>query len=384
MSRPEPAPLRTRRLNERQRLAWLRLIRSENVGPVTFRNLLNHAGSSEVALEMLPELSRRGGKRRIQVCSQEEAEAEIDQLSRIGGRLHALGERGYPPLLRHLDGAPPLVSAIGSEDRLSKPAMVALVGARNASLAGQKIAGELARDLGAAGQVIVSGLARGIDTAAHKAALDNGTVAVVAGGVDVIYPTENRDLYHAIATRDGAILSEMPLGWKPRARDFPRRNRLISGLSRATVLIEAARGSGSLHTARFAADQGREVLVVPGSPLDPRSEGGNRLIRDGATLVANARDVLESLGPVREYPPDSPLIDIAEPGPETRSPPREIDSTDRGRVTSALGGAPVEVDELIRFTGLDARIVHVVLLELELAGRLERHLGQKVTLIDAR
>lgn len=374
---------RGRALSDRQRLAWLRLIRSENVGPVTFRELINHTGSAEAALAALPELSRRGGKRTIRIASQDEAEREVEALSRIGGRLRALGEHGYPPLLRHVDGAPPLISVLGSDDRLAESATIAMVGARNASLAGQKIASEIAGYLSAAGYTIISGLARGIDAAAHRAALAGGTAAVLAGGIDIIYPPENRDLYHDIAAR-GAIVSEMPFGWKPRARDFPRRNRLISGMALATVLIEAARGSGSLHTARFAAEQNREVFVVPGSPLDPRSEGGNRLIRDGATLVTSGADVLESLGP-RRIADDIPGLDIEEPDADGRRiAPPDVGDSDRSRVLSALGPAPVEVDELIRYTGLSARIVHVILLELELAGRLERHRGQRISLIDGR
>ncbi|WP_425086948.1 DNA-processing protein DprA [Stappia sp.] len=380
-SRSEPA--RTRVLTDRQRLAWLRLIRSENVGPVTFRALINHAGSAEAALEALPDLSRRGGKRTIRVASQTDAEDEIEALDRLGGRLRALGEYGYPPLLRYVDGAPPLISVRGSDDCLAEEATIAMVGARNASLAGLKIAGEIAADLGAAGYTVVSGLARGIDAAAHRAALGSGTIAVMAGGIDVIYPSENRDLHWSILENNGAVISEMPLGWKPRSRDFPRRNRLISGVSLATVLIEAARGSGSLHTARFAADQNRDVLAVPGSPLDPRSEGGNRLIRDGATLVTSARDILESLGPRRPFP-DLPPIEIEEPGQDTDPLRVQVADSDRGRVLSALGGAPVEIDELIRHTQLEARVIHVILLELELAGRLERHPGQKVSLIDGR
>lgn len=374
---------RGRALSERQRLAWLRLIRSENVGPVTFRELINHTGSAEAALAALPELSRRGGKRAIRIASEGEAMHEVEALARIGGRFRALGEHGYPPLLRHVDGAPPLISVLGSDDRLADGATIAMVGARNASLAGQKIASEIAGYLSAAGYTIISGLARGIDAAAHRAALAGGTAAVLAGGIDIIYPPENRDLYHDIAAR-GAIVSEMPFGWKPRARDFPRRNRLISGMALATVLIEAARGSGSLHTARFAAEQNREVFVVPGSPLDPRSEGGNRLIRDGATLVANGADVLESLGP-RRIADDIPGLDIEEPDADGRRiAPPDVGDSDRSRVLSALGPAPVEVDELIRYTGLSARIVHVILLELELAGRLERHRGQRISLIDGR
>lgn len=377
-----------RELTDRQRVAWLRLIRSENVGPATFRELLNHTGSAEAALAALPDLSARGGKRRIRIASEAEAEAEdeIAGLARIGGRLRALGENGYPPLLRRIDGAPPLISVIGADDCLARPRTVAIVGARNASLAGQKIAAEMARDLARAGYLIVSGLARGIDAAAHRASLAEGTVAVLAGGVDVVYPPENRDLYREIAARGGAVVSEMPLGWQPRARDFPRRNRLISGIALGTVLIEAARGSGSLHTARFAAEQSREVFAVPGSPLDPRSEGCNRLIRDGATLVTGAADVLEGLRHADPRDQGELPFDLGDPGRDDPPAPSplEVDDSARGRVAAALGTAPVEIDEIIRYTGLDARIVHVVLLELELAGRVERHRGQKISLIDAR
>ncbi|WP_029057499.1 DNA-processing protein DprA [Stappia stellulata] len=383
MSADRSEPARTRVLTDRQRLAWLRLIRSENVGPVTFRALINHAGSAEAALEALPDLSRRGGKRTIRVFSQADAEDEVEALERLGGRLRALGEYGYPPLLRYVDGAPPLISVRGSDDRLAEEATIAMVGARNASLAGLKLAGEIASGLGEAGYTVVSGLARGIDAAAHRAALASGTIAVMAGGVDVIYPGENRDLHRSILDKGGAVVSEMALGWKPRSRDFPRRNRLISGVSLATVLIEAARASGSLHTARFAAEQNREVLAVPGSPLDPRSEGGNRLIRDGATLITSAQDILDSLGPRRPFP-EPPSIEVEEPGRENKTLPLQVADTDRGKVLSALGGAPVEIDELIRHMQLKARVVHVILLELELAGRLERHPGQKVSLIDGR
>ncbi|MBM18915.1 MAG: DNA-protecting protein DprA [Stappia sp.] len=376
----------SRELTDRQRVAWLRLIRSENVGPVTFRELLNHAGSAERALELLPSLSARGGKRTIRVTPEHEARAEIEALESVGGRFRALGEEGYPPQLRRLDGAPPLVSVIGANACLASHATVAIVGARNASLAGQKIATEMAGELGRAGYTVVSGLARGIDTAAHRASLETGTIAVVAGGVDIIYPHENRDLYRAIIERGGAILSEMPFGWKPRGRDFPRRNRIISGISLGTVLVEAARASGSLHTARFAAEQNREVFAVPGSPLDPRSEGGNRLIRDGATLVTSAGDVLEGLSHVDPRGQGEFSFDMEEPERETRPVPSplEVDDSARTRVLTALGAAPVELDELIRYTGLEPRAVHVIVLELELAGRVERHRGQKISLIDAR
>nr|WP_155140384.1 DNA-processing protein DprA [Roseibium sp. RKSG952] len=362
-----------------QRLDWLRLIRSENVGPQTFRDLINHFGSAGTALEALPDLSARGGKQRIKICPLPEAEAELEAHERIGARLVALGERDYPPHLRHADGPPPLLSVLGGEV-LRHPKTVAIVGARNASLSGRKLSAQISRDLGQAGFAVVSGLARGIDAAAHEAALAGGTVAAFAGGIDVLYPPEHDRLLADIVKMDGNAISEMPLGWKPRGRDFPRRNRLISGMALGVVIIEAAKGSGSLHTARFALEQNRDIFAIPGSPLDPRSEGANSLIRQGATLVRSADDVLESLAGRIE--PELPF-DRSFDAPETDPVPGPSEPTDTAReaIVSALGPAPVELDELIRFSGEPARIVHVILLELELAGRLERHRGQKVSLL---
>jgi len=372
-----PAQYKPLRLSEAQRLAWLRLIRSENIGPATFFDLLDHTGSAERALEFLPELSRRGGKKSYRLCTIEDAEAELTAHRRRGARLVALGEADYPPHLRHIDGPPPLLSVLGGPI-LANGRMLGIVGARNASLSGRKLAGMFARDLGAEQFVIASGLARGIDAAAHEAALQTGTVAVFAGGIDILYPPEHDRLLAAILDTGGAVISEMPFGWKPRGRDFPRRNRLISGVSLGIVVIEAARASGSLHTARFALEQNREVFAVPGSPLDPRSEGANGLIRQGATLVTSAGDVLESLAGRIE--PSLPLQQrLLE---EDRSPPSapvEPDDGLRRKVLSALGPAPVDLDELIRFTGEEARAVHVILLELELAGKLERHPGNKIS-----
>ncbi|ADZ70273.1 DNA-processing protein DprA [Polymorphum gilvum] len=375
-----PEPAKTPRLSEAQRLAWLRLIRSENVGPSTFRALVNHFGSAERALDALPALSRRGGKPSIRVCPLHEAENEMRAHERAGSRLVALGETGYPPHLRHVDGPPPLLSVNGSDATLASPKTLAVVGARNASLSGRKIAATLARDLSGDGFVIVSGLARGIDAAAHEAALAGGTIAVFAGGIDILYPPEHDGLLARILDAGGSAISEMPFGWKPRGRDFPRRNRLISGLSLGVLVIEAARASGSLHTARFALEQNRDIFAVPGSPLDPRSEGANRLIQQGAMLITCARDVIQSLAGRIE--PVLPFEgEISEP--DQSAPPEPIEPTDslRDRIVSALGPTPVEIDELIRFTGLPARTVHVVLLELELAGRLERHRGQQVSLV---
>jgi DNA processing protein len=374
-----PAHDKTLRLSEAQRLAWLRLIRSENVGPTTFRDLLNHTGSAEKALERLPELSRRGGKKSYRLCTQDDAEAELEAHVRSGARLVALGEPEYPPHLRHIDGPPPLLSVKGGTVT-ARPKTLAIVGARNSSLSGRKLAATFARDLGSADFVIASGLARGIDAAAHEAALSTGTVAVFAGGIDVLYPSDHDRLLVAIFQTGGAVISEMPFGWKPRGRDFPRRNRLISGVSLGVIVIEAARKSGSLHTARFALEQNRDIFAVPGSPLDPRSDGANSLIRQGAALVTNAKDVLEDLGgrikPVLPFDQD-----LNEPDKDLFSAAREPDESLRTRIISALGPTPVDLDELIRFADVPPRMVHIILLELELAGRLERHRGNKITLL---
>ncbi len=366
------------RLSDEQRLDWLRLIRSENVGPVTFRELINHFGSAQDALEALPELSRRGGKGAINVCARADAEREMEEIESGGARLIALGEQDYPPNLRYVDGPPPLLTILSNSKILRKPQTIAIVGARNCSLAGQKLTTSFARDFGAADYSVVSGLARGIDTAAHKASIDTGTIAVMAGGVNIIYPPENASLRSAILDGGGAVITEMPLGWRPRARDFPRRNRLISGVSQGVLLVEAARASGSLHTARFALEQNRDVFVIPGSPLDPRSEGGNRLIQQGAALVNCAKDVLSGL---KEFQQPSLNYISANEADANHFPPKEIDDSDRHKILTALSATPSEIDDLIRFTGLPARNVQVILLELELAGRLERHAGHKVALL---
>lgn len=380
---PQPGPGRPvgngRVLSDRQRLAWLRLARSEYVGPATFRELLNHFGSAETALSALPDMARRGGAAgRIRICTKEEAEGELSRIDGFGARLAALGEPDYPPLLRHIDGAPPLVTLRGSAaGRNAKT--VAIVGARNCSIAGAKLAAALAADLGAAGYLVISGLARGIDAAAHRAALDTGTLAVFAGGIDRIYPTENEDLARRILAADGVHFTDMPFGWNARARDFPRRNRLISGMAQGVVVVEAARRSGSLHTARFALDQGRDVLAVPGFPLDPRSEGSNALIRDGAVLVREAGDVIAALETAAPLPAAPQLVEEDEPEHDFAAP--EIEPDARQAVIQALGPVPVGVDELIRHTGLPTSTIQVILLELELAGRLERHPPNQISLI---
>ena len=283
------------RLSEEQRIDWLRLIRSDNIGPRTFRDLVNYYGGARGALNALPTLARRGGASGTRICSRANAEAELKACRARGIELIALGEPDYPARLTMIDDAPPLLGVRGQLAILAR-SLIAIVGSRNASAAGVKFAERLARDLGEAGYGTVSGLARGIDAAAHRASLATGTIAVLAGGHERIYPAEHVDLLDRIVV-DGAAVSEMPLAWEPRARDFPRRNRLISGLSVGVVIVEAARRSGSLITARLAGEQGREVFAVPGSPLDPRAEGTNGLLKQGAILVTEAADVISAIEP---------------------------------------------------------------------------------------
>jgi DNA processing protein len=362
-------------LSEAERVDRLRLIRSDNVGPRTFRSLLVHCGSARAALARLPELARRGGATHSRIASEDEARAELAASQRLGVSLLAPGEAGYPPRLMTLDDAPPLLGVRGGIETAMRP-MIAIVGSRNASAAGLKFAGRLAHDLAEAGFVIVSGLARGIDQAAHRASLVHGTVAVLAGGHDRIYPPEHEDLLGGIIEAKGAAISEMPLGHAPRARDFPRRNRLISGSALGVVIVEAAHRSGSLITARMAAEQGREVFAVPGSPLDPRAAGTNDLIKQGATLVTDASDIVEALAPILERPL-APGLREADHDPPASDP----QSGDRDRIVGLLGPAPVSIDDLIRMAGISPSIVRTVLLELELAGRLERHGGGMVSLV---
>lgn len=356
-------------------LARLRLIRSENVGPVTFRQLLARFGTARAALDALPDLARRGGRASLRIATLAEAEREWAAVEKAGARLLVWGVAPYPRLLADIEDAPPVLAVRGHVALLDRPA-VALVGARNASAAGQRFAARLAAELAEAGQVVVSGLARGIDAAAHAAALDGGTIGVVAGGVDVIYPPENADLHRALYER-GLVVAEQPLGTEPQARHFPRRNRVIAGLAQGTVVIEAAPRSGSLITARIAAEQGREVMAVPGSPLDPRAQGCNALIREGATLVQSAADILEALSPLA--PRASAPADLFSHRPAAAPPP---DPTDRDRraLHDLLGPTPTPVDDLIRLSALPPAVVQLLLLELELAGALTRHAGGKVAL----
>jgi DNA processing protein len=382
--------LAARELDPQERLDWLRLARTETVGPVTFYALLRRFGSARAALDALPCLSRP-----IVALSLRDAEAEIAALDRLGARLVCWGEPDYPASLAAVEDGPPILTVLGDPGLLRAP-IVAVVGARNASANGRRIAGELAAGLGAAGIVVVSGMARGIDAAAHLGALDSGSIAVVAGGADVVYPPENRGLYDALAAR-GAVVAELPLGTEPQARHFPRRNRIISGMARGVVVVEAAAKSGSLITARFALEQGREVFAVPGSPLDPRSRGCNDLLRNGATLTETAADILAQLGPFlesemppprpreRDLQPRLPLAGAAPDGPGTlqippRIPPQIPEDAALELLVEKLSPTPVAVDELVRQCHLSAASIATLLLELELAGRIERHPGNLVSL----
>ena len=354
-------------LSDEERLNWLRLSKSENVGPSTFKTLLNRYHSATEALRALPELTRKGGLGRPpRIYARERAEQDLENAARIGARFIAMADPEYPPLLRETDTVPPIICARGALALLGRSG-VAVVGARNASAIARKFSRQLAREIGGEGHVIVSGLARGIDTAAHEAALDTGTIAVVAGGVDVIYPPENEALHAAIAER-GVIVSEQMPGTEPKADYFPRRNRIISGIARALIVVEAAVRSGSLITARFAAEQGREVFAVPGSPLDPRCEGTNRLIRDGATLLTSARDVIDVL----TNEPRPRQMSFLEPDPPPLIP-RETDEADARRLLELLSPTPIDIDDLLRESGLDASVLSALLMELALAGAITRH-----------
>lgn len=355
------------------RIARLRLIRSNNIGPVTYCQLLARFGSAGAALAAIPDLARHGGGRPPRIATQGEVEREIETVTRLRARYLFLGEEGYPPLLAEMESAPPALVVKGETALLEKQA-VAIVGARNASAAACRFARGLAQALGEAGLLVVSGLARGIDSAAHDGALATGTAGVIAGGIDVVYPPENADRQRAVAEQ-GLLIAEMPPGTEPRARHFPYRNRIIAGLATGTVVIEAAPKSGSLITARLAADCGREVMAVPGSPLDPRAQGCNLLIREGATLIQGADDVLEAIRPSAiPAPRRSP------PVRETAPPAFDAGDADRAALAGLLSPTPVAVDELIRQSGLAPALVPTILLELELAGRLERHAGGKVSL----
>lgn len=368
-----------RDLTSTEKLDWLRLIRSENVGPITFYRLLERFGSASAALRALPEMARRGGRSKdIVICPTATVEREMEALAKLGGIFIARSEPAYPPLLAHIDDAPPLISVLGNA-RLLQNKAIGIVGARNASYNGIRFTRKLAGDLGSRGLLVVSGLARGIDAGAHEGSLATGTAAVVAGGVDVIYPHENADLYARIAER-GVLVSECAPGETPTTRHFPRRNRLISGISYGVVVIEAARRSGSLITAGTALEQNREVFAVPGSPMDPRVGGANDLIRQGAVLTESAEDVLRVLDDLFHSPLAERKAPVFEAPPPFVPGDGELNSA-RLRIEQSLGPDPVTVDEIIRNCQMSTAVVSMVLLELELAGRLERHVGNQVSLV---
>lgn len=384
VAEPIPAPLaETGTLPAAERIARLRLARSENVGPRTYAHLMRRFGDARRALEALPTLAAAGGRAGYVPCAEAEVAAELAAGEAAGARLVILGEADYPPLLAAIDQPPAALWVIGEPAVLHRPA-VAIVGARNASALGLRAARNLARGLGAAGHVVVSGLARGIDTAAHEAALATGTIAVMAGGIDRIYPPENAALAARIAA-EGALVSECPMGMEPTARHFPRRNRLVSGLARGVLVIEAAVRSGSLITARCALEQGREAMACPGGPEDPRAGGSNQLIREGAALIRSVDDVLEALAAPR-------TLELAEPGRaflfdedffdgELDAP--DFEDFEEGEAALAEGGAlaeqimrllgthPVDLDELARLCGATPSEISLAVLELDLAGRVE-------------
>ncbi len=358
---------------EQEQLDWLRLIRSRRVGPATFQRLLEEFGSVGEALHHLPQVARAAGVKDYAVCPEKDAAQEFKQALKQGFVPLFLGQSPYPALLTRTGDAPPFLWAKGDAALANRPT-VALVGARNASSLGVRTARQFARDLGAAGITVVSGLARGIDAAAHQAALDSGTVAVQAGGIDIAYPKENADLFDALG-KQGLRLSEQPLGLTPQARHFPQRNRIIAGLSLGVVVIEGAARSGSLITARDASDLGREVMAVPGNPLDGRAGGCNILIRDGATLVRSGADVIEAIAHLLDRPAPAAVAPLSEPARFAGDPDQVT-----ARILALLGPSGVAEDALIRDCGYPAGAVTKQILELELDGRIARTPGGMLAL----
>jgi len=353
--------------------SWLQLARCENVGPITFHQLLKRYGTPEEALKALPELAAQGGlKRSLRLVSRAEIERELASLAQFGAQLITFNSPLYPPLLRHIDSAPPLLAVKGNLSLLQEPTF-AIVGARNASAMGKKMAHSFAEKLGDEGWAIVSGLARGIDGAAHQGSLKSGTIAVLAGGIDQTYPPENEALYHQIA-EEGVLVAESPFGVQPQSTLFPRRNRIISGLSRALLIVEAALKSGSLITARNALEQGREVFAIPGHPLDPRARGCNHLIKNGAVLIETVEDIL---GEISAAAP----LEFKEETAQIKSPssPHSLQKS-RQIVNENLSLVPISIDELVRECQLSPSDLWIVLLEMEIAGRIERLPGGKVAL----
>ena len=366
--------------NEAERLARLRLIRSRRVDTATYLRLMDEHGAATAALAALPEIARAAGVEGYAPCPEPVALAELKAAKRAGARMLCLGDATYPAALAGITDAPPVLWAKGRLELLERP-MLALVGTRNASALGTRMARGLAGELGAAGFVVVSGLARGIDALAHRAALETGTIAVMAGGLDCIYPEENAGLAHEIG-KAGLLLSEMPFGLHPQARHFPRRNRIVAGLAQAVIVVEAAVRSGSLITARMALEQGREVMAVPGHPMDSRASGTNLLIRDGAVLVRGAEDVIEALGgaaavPAAAVPVSARLLSrpVAQTAPRGAAAPTMPEGGTEGAILAALGPSPVAEDQLIRDLGHPPRAVAQALAILEMAGRITRSAG---------
>jgi DNA processing protein len=355
------------------RLARLRLIRTPTIGPVTYRQLLARFGSAERAIEALPDLAARGGGKAPRIADAATVEREIARVEKLGARYLFIDDADYPPLLAELDNAP-AVMTIRGDTALFARTSVAMVGARNASAAACRFARGLAVELGREGVVVVSGLARGLDTAAHQGSLTTGTIGVIASGIDIAFPPENRALQDQVAEQ-GLLIAEQPPGSEPLARNFPHRNRVIAGLSTGTVVVEAAPRSGSLITARLAAEAGRDVMAVPGSPLEPRAQGCNLLIREGATLVQSAADILETIRPIDHRMVRAPA------SPFDGRPGGEPDDVERRALIGLLGPVPVAIDELIRQSGLPPATVALILLELELAGRIERHAGARISTV---
>ena len=355
------------------RLARLRLIRTSTIGPVTYRQLLARFGSADRAIEALPDLAARGGGKAPRIADAAMVEREIAQVEKLGARYLFIDDADYPPLLAELDNAPAVMTIRGDTGLFARTS-VAMVGARNASAAACRFARGLAVELGREGVVVVSGLARGLDTAAHQGSLATGTIGVIASGIDIAFPPENRALQDQVAEQ-GLLIAEQPPGSEPLARNFPHRNRVIAGLSTGTVVVEAAPRSGSLITARLAAEAGRDVMAVPGSPLEPRAQGCNLLIREGAILVQSAADILETIRPI------DPRMVRAPSSPFAGTAPGEPDAADRRALIGLLGPVPVAIDELIRQAGLPPATVALILLELELAGRIERHAGARISAV---
>ena len=367
-------------LPDAEKLNWLRLFRTESIGPMTFYKLVERFGSAGEALDALPELAKRGGRKKpLKAPPMGDIEREYEGLRTIGGDIVTAADKAYPLALTACEDAPPMLAYLGNP-ALFNQNCIAMVGARNASLNGRKIAERLAQELGARKQSVVSGLARGIDTAAHKGALASGTIAVVAGGLDVVYPQENTGLYEEIKER-GLIVAESPLGVSPQARHFPKRNRIVSGLSKATIVVEATMRSGSLITARLAGEQGRDVMAIPGSPADPRAQGPNHLIREGATLVRNADDVLEI---IMNFSGNSLRDPISTPAPFEGPPPANEDIPDGAQdtVLETLSFTPVSVDEVLRACHMSIPVLQTILLELEIAGRVKRLPGNRICLLE--